>query len=293
MYFSTFVEDVFYCVLLYGNKVLLLLYYTHEFCCCEYTTDFTLRKFLGRKHDVMVFRRSCLAIRVSTLMPSLRGSVGMSYSLSQTCVLSSVASKMQPRVRSLCTAVTRETTLVEELHRLEHESPWWKSAFLRAAGTFSAEQRQAAAGGDMYFLCGQQAKLGEFCDPLLGGLQDRYYVRFQLVALHCWMCHVRLRQEPKERYQVLFKEMMEKVWGQAELDLYQKFQMGFLQISKHLKEMQFAWHGTARALDAALDAKLPDEQSRAELQLALRRNLYADERGDPLSDSERGAVSRY
>ena len=34
-----------------------------------------------------------------------------------------------------------------------------------------------------------------------------------------WMAHVRLREEPKERYDKLFYEMMEKQWEQVQLDL--------------------------------------------------------------------------
>lgn len=203
--------------------------------------------------------------------------------------LSTATSPGQPVVKGWVAPSPRDTTLVEELHRLEHELPWWKSALLRVVGTFSEEQRQAAAGGDMYFLCGKQAALPEFCDPKLGGLDERYYVRFQLMVLHCWICHVRLRQEPKERFEHLFKEMMEKVWSQAELDLSQKFDMGFLQISKYLKEMQFGWHGTARALDAALDASLPLEDSRAELHAVLLRNLYTDAEGAALDGSQQNA----
>ena len=58
--------------------------------------------------------------------------------------------------------------------------------------------------------------------------------------------------------------------------------MGFLQIAKFMKEMQFAWHGTARALDAALDSNMAPEESRAELQAVLLRNLYSDEEGNQL-----------
>ena len=39
------------------------------------------------------------------------------------------------------------------------------------------------------------------------------------LGLHCWLCHVRLREEPKERYDKLFYEMMEKQWEQVQLDL--------------------------------------------------------------------------
>mmetsp|Transcript_9182 Transcript_9182/g.23476 ORF Transcript_9182/g.23476 Transcript_9182/m.23476 type:complete len:272 (+) Transcript_9182:26-841(+) len=205
-------------------------------------------------------------------------------------LLATAANTRQPEVKGWVAPSPRDSTLIEELHRLEHEIPWWKSAILRAAGTFSDAQRQAAAGGDMYFLCGKQAALPEFCDPKLGGLDDRYYVRYQLTVLHCWICHVRLRQEPKAAYELLFKEMMEKVWAQTELDLSGKFDMGFLQISKYLKEMQFGWHGTARALDAALESNAQEDEIRAELQSVLQRNMYTDAEGDALPGAEAGAA---
>lgn len=202
---------------------------------------------------------------------------------------STLANPKQP-AQGFIHAAPRERTLIEELDKLENESPWWKASILRVAGTFTSEQRQAAAGGDLYFLCGTQAKQPYFCDPALGGLHDRFYIRFLLTVLHCWICHVRLRQEEKASYEVLFKELMEKVWGQAEIDLAYQYEMGFLQISKHLKEMQFSWHGTARALDSSLDAKHTPEESREALRATLLRNFYTDAEGQPLEGAEPGAV---
>ncbi|KAL1524804.1 hypothetical protein AB1Y20_019696 [Prymnesium parvum] len=199
--------------------------------------------------------------------------------------LSTAANAREPP-KGFISSAPRERSLVEELHRLEHETPWWAASLFRLVGMFTPKQRQAAAGGDLYYVCGMQSLLPEFFDPARGGLDDRYYIRFQLVVLHCWICHVRLRQEPKEHYEHLFKETMEKVWGQAEIDLAYQFNMDYLQLSKHLKEMQFTWHGTVRALDAAVVA----EDAREQLHAVLQRNLYTDGEGKPLVNVESNAA---
>ena len=126
-------------------------------------------------------------------------------------------------------------SVVDELERLEHESPWWKATLLRLAGTFSDAQRQCAAGADMYMrvLEGYTVMDSDFFAATKGALEDRYLVRFQLIGLHCWMCHARLRRESKESYDTLFREMMEKVWAQAELDLHRNHDFGFVQAPHH------------------------------------------------------------
>eukprot|EP00966_Prymnesium_polylepis_P184691 4280552-Prymnesium_polylepis.1 len=59
---------------------------------------------------------------------------------------------------------------------------------------------------------------------------------------------------------------------------------------QYLKEMQFGWHGTARALDAALESNAQEDEIRAELQSVLQRNMYTDAEGDALPGAEAGAV---
>ena len=60
--------------------------------------------------------------------------------------------------------------------------------------------------------------------------------------------------------------------------------MGFIELSKHLKASQFAWHGLCKGLDAALASEEPREQMAA----LLLKNLYVDDEGEPLTD-EAGA----
>jgi hypothetical protein len=136
--------------------------------------------------------------------------------------------------RALCTAERRTFTepepyknLVAELERLSTQLPWWQTAFLRLGGTFSESNWQAAAGGDMYMrvLEGAEAPVIVGADSH-AALPDRYYTRLQVRGLLCWLAHVRLRDEPKEAYATLYREMMEKVWDQATLDLSKgEFQM--------------------------------------------------------------------
>ena len=79
----------------------------------------------------------------------------------------------------------------------------------------------------MYMRVLEQASIQELVgDAGLAALPDRYYTRLQVRGLLCWLAHVRLRDEPKERFDTLYREMMEKVWDQATLDLSRgEFQM--------------------------------------------------------------------
>jgi len=181
------------------------------------------------------------------------------------------------------------TSVLEELERLE-ALPWYKSGLLKLAGTFSDTQKQAAAGCDMFMHCRAQSFRPELYEAEAGGLEDRYYRRFQAEGLHCWLALERLRQEPKETYEHMMKEMMEKVWDKATLDLSEQG-MDFIKTSKHLKEMQLGWHGMARLLDEALHAESP----RDEFAGILLRNMYVDEEGNytEAHDAAAGRLADY
>ena len=174
--------------------------------------------------------------------------------------------------------------LIAELERLQN-LPWWQSSLLRLGGTFGDEQWQAAAGGDMYMRVLEQSGLPIFTAEDGARLPERFYTRLQLKGLHAWAAHVRLRMEPKEKHSVLFRELMEHVWDQASLDLSHGVvtngeRMGYIEISKHLKASQFAWHGFCKNLDAALASDAP----RDEMAILLIKNMYVDKEGDPLVD---------
>lgn len=174
-------------------------------------------------------------------------------------------------------------SVMDELERLEN-LPWYKSGILRLVGTFSDTQKQAAAGCDMFVRCYDQAQLPQFYADEGAGLEDRYYRRFQVKGLLCWLCHVRLRQEPKESFEHLFHEIMEKVWDKVNLDLSDQG-MDFVHASSHLKDMQLRWHGFARMMDEALAAAHPRE----EIVGVLRRNMYADEDGGVTPEGDAAA----
>ena len=94
---------------------------------------------------------------------------------------------------------------------------------------------------------------------------------------------MRLREEPGERFATLFREMMEKVWKQSELDLTREFQMGYVEMAKHIKAAQFAWHGLCKNLDTALEDASSPREAMSEV---LLRNVYVDEDGAPLVDAD-------
>ena len=155
--------------------------------------------------------------------------------------LSRVPRLVAASARTLSAASSPTSSAVEELERLESRVPWWQSALLRLGGTFTSDQWQAAAGGDMYVRILEAAARPELIGDETGrsALPDRFYTRLQLQGLLCWVAHVRLRQEPKEEFGILYCEMMEKVWEQAMLDLSRgSFQMGYIEISKHIKAAQ-------------------------------------------------------
>lgn len=181
---------------------------------------------------------------------------------------------------SAATASPPAQSIVAELERMQSEKPAWQVALLRLGGVFSEEQWQAAAGSDMYVNIANQSSVQH---PLLvrdAHVPERYYTQLQMRGLHCWIAHVRLRQEPSETFKTMYREMMEKVWQQAELDLTREFEMGYVQMAKHIKAAQFAWHGMCKSLDVALEADLPRE----EMGKVLLRNVYVDEDGEPLVD---------
>lgn len=177
-------------------------------------------------------------------------------------------------------AVSDPPRLVDELERLETKLPWWQTSMLRLTGTFSDAQWQAAAGGDVYMHVLRQSDQDEVLQR--GNLPERLYTQLQVRGLHCWLAHVRLRTEPKARVENLFYSLMEHVWEQAQLDMSRQMGMGYIEISKHLKAAQTAWHGSCKALDEALETEPPQDAVAA----VLLRNLYVDEEGEPLVDND-------
>eukprot|EP00316_Scyphosphaera_apsteinii_P017711 CAMPEP_0119309636 /NCGR_PEP_ID=MMETSP1333-20130426/15878_1 /TAXON_ID=418940 /ORGANISM="Scyphosphaera apsteinii, Strain RCC1455" /LENGTH=194 /DNA_ID=CAMNT_0007313639 /DNA_START=281 /DNA_END=866 /DNA_ORIENTATION=+ len=129
-----------------------------------------------------------------------------------------------------------------------------------------------AAANDMYNLCMQQAAKQIFFDTAAAGVDpERYYTRFQLKGLHCWLCHVRLRMEPRDACVHLFTDMMETLWEDAIKQMVKQEKLDLLQASKFLKELQEGWHGMCVALDQAILSEAPHEA----VSTVLLRNVYA------------------
>ena len=183
--------------------------------------------------------------------------------------------------RTLCAAAPPPKpvpSVVSELERLQSTSPWWQASLLRMGGVFSDEQWQAAAGSDLYVNVTRHEAEHHAVLVAHGSVPDRFYSRLQMRGLLCWLAHVRLRQEESKRFGTLFRETMEKVWQQAELDLTREFEMGYVQMAKHIKAAQLSWHGMCKHLDEALASDAPREQ----MSRVLLRNVYVDEEGEPL-----------
>ena len=172
--------------------------------------------------------------------------------------------------------------MVPELERLQQSS--WAPIY-RITGMFSEDNWQNAAGADMYMSILYQAHATH--EPFLdqGKTPDRYYTRLQVRGLHCWLAHLRLRDEPIDRHRTLFYGLMEHIWEQAGLDLTRDLGFGYIEMSKHLKAAQLSWHGLCKTLDDALD-KTDGEELREAMSQILLRSVYVDEEGEMLVDSE-------
>lgn len=177
--------------------------------------------------------------------------------------------------------------MVAELQKLQ-ESPW--SFAYRLTGMFSDEQWQNAAAGDMYMSVLYQSHATHAAVVERAMTPDRYYTRLQIRGLHCWLTHVRLREEPIERHRMLMYNMMEHVWEQTALDLTRDMGFAYIESSKHLKAAQLAWHGLCKNLDEALasDGAGDAAAAREAMSAVLLRNLYVDEEGDMVVDEATG-----
>lgn len=107
------------------------------------------------------------------------------------------------------------------------------------------------------------------------GVPDTFHGTFQLIGLHAWMCHVRLRLENPQRGNHVASELFEHWWHQTMLDMKEAGVHEFLQISANLKELQQGFRGSATSYDDALKA----DDTLAQLQAALLRNVYFKEEG--------------
>jgi hypothetical protein len=176
--------------------------------------------------------------------------------------------------------------MVERLEQMS-ELPWYRSGFMRLAGMFSEKQFQCAAGEDLHRVCVQRAADSSLYAPTMGGVdQDRFFPRFQMKGLHCWLVHVRVREMPRSKCEHMFNELMEKLWEHdAMRDIVEHEGLDLLQALKYQKELQLSWHGLVQSLDIALQAD-PPREAMAEV---LLRNVYADPDGAVPADARPAA----
>lgn len=133
----------------------------------------------------------------------------------------------------------------------------------------------------LYRIAGEHARLPVFYTRLR--VADSFDGRFDLLVLHVHLLIRRLgREQPdgKRRAQAVFDVML------SDLDQGLRIAgVGDVGIGKRVKKMSHAYYGRAIAYDAALD-----NDDRAMLEAAVRRNVY---RGDPGAGIAPSALADY
>lgn len=178
-------------------------------------------------------------------------------------------------------------TMVERLEQMS-VLPWYRSGPMRLAGMFSEKQFQCAAGEDLHRLCVKRASDSSIYAPTMGAVdEERFFARFQVKGLHCWLVHVRLREMARSKCEHLFNELMERLWEyDAMRDIVEHEGLELLQALKYQKELQLSWHGLVQSLDIALQSE-PPREAMAEV---LLRNVYAGPDGDLPPDARPAAL---
>ena len=126
------------------------------------------------------------------------------------------------------------------------------------------------------------AAVGAARDPSLygpGAVPDTLDGRFDLIALHVALLVRRLRGDADPRGPGLAQAVFDAMVADMDLSL-REMGVGDMSIGKRVKRMWEAWHGRARAYEAALEAG-----DRPGLEEALSRNVWRGEAPD-------GAVTR-
>lgn len=105
-----------------------------------------------------------------------------------------------------------------------------------------------------------------FFDAL--GVPDSLDGRFDLVGLHVALLIRRLRKDPDPRGAQLAQAVFDAMFADMDVNL-REMGVGDLSVGKRVKRMWEAFHGRARAYEAALDAG-----DRPALAAALQRNVW-------------------
>jgi len=100
------------------------------------------------------------------------------------------------------------------------------------------------------------------------GVPDSLDGRFDLVGLHVALLIRRLRQDPDPRGAQLAQAVFDAMFADMDVNL-REMGVGDLSVGKRVRQMWEAFHGRARAYEAALDAG-----DRPALAAALQRNVW-------------------
>jgi len=104
-----------------------------------------------------------------------------------------------------------------------------------------------------------------------GGVPDTLEGRFDLIALHAAILVRRLRRDPDPRGPPLAQAVFDAMFADMDMNL-REMGVGDMSIGRRVKVMWEAFHGRARAYEAALEAG-----DGAELEAVLARNLWTGE----------------
>ena len=100
------------------------------------------------------------------------------------------------------------------------------------------------------------------------GVPDSLAGRFDLINLHVALLIRRLRRDPDPRGPALAQAVFDAMFADMDVNL-REMGVGDLVVGKRVRRMWEAFHGRARAYEAALDA-----DDAAALALALGRNIW-------------------
>lgn len=118
------------------------------------------------------------------------------------------------------------------------------------------------------------------------GVPDSLDGRFDLIGLHTALLIRRLRADPDPRGAALAQAVFDAMFADMDITL-REMGVSDLTVGKRVKRMWEAFHGRARAYEAALDSG-----DGAALRQALLRNLWRAEPGSPEAESAaRGAAA--
>ncbi|ATR20368.1 Ubiquinol-cytochrome C reductase chaperone [Roseomonas mucosa] len=116
------------------------------------------------------------------------------------------------------------------------------------------------------------------------GVPDTLEGRFDAIALHVALLVHRLRHDPDPRGRELAQAVFDAMFADMDLNL-REMGVGDMSIGRRVKAMWEAFHGRARAYEAALEAMGKAQDGTAEsppletapLETVLARNIWRDE----------------